>query len=568
MNPVKSTLFLVAAIEGYILMASELIFSKQIAPVLGDTTFIWAGVLSAVVCGLALGYYFGGLLSRGTQVEKYFLIILFLVSIFSFISFVTLSNYGIFYAQFSIGLGTLIICLIHVIPLAVLLGLLSPVLIQMLQVYSDIGKAAVGRIYFISTFGGVLAIFINGFYILPVLGIDMAVLIVLLLSILIFIMSLVVLKTRKPILLVLLFTCLLWSSCEKETPINEFVLTGEIQNSDPSELYLSEILFGLNLRFDTIQIGQDGKFRSEIDVGNGKRIYLLSAPKRKNYPIFFVAENGKELDINTYWDDFGNYSFNKPNDENHKIYSFFQKLNEHLGEHKNIERILNSIMNEKGMNGYYDTLGISVEKRYDEIYFSKKDFIKSTILNEQEEIIKFFATTFLSADEDHFFIKHLSGLLETKLDTFLLSNLEKALDIETNQLPEYPLNYIQGPNQNEEFKEAFVDNQKPKILVVWSSWCHEAMIELEAILKHPNYNEWDLITVSIDVQKEAWKQKLKEFNDFKDLNFCSGKGWNSTEVKFLRLEVSPSIYVLNPKGQVQYINPRGNELLSIMDEIN
>src|SRR3954471_17674465 len=55
--------FLLSFIEGGAVMATELLGAKMLAPFFGSSLYVWATVLAMTLGGLALGYFFGGIIS-------------------------------------------------------------------------------------------------------------------------------------------------------------------------------------------------------------------------------------------------------------------------------------------------------------------------------------------------------------------------------------------------------------------------------------------------------------------------------------------------------------------------
>lgn len=172
-----NVLYLVAFLEGAALMAAELLSAKIMAPYYGNSLLVWTSVFVCTLSGLALGYFLGARLSTKPNLDQRLFQVLLLSSIcFSLMS--PLSNL-IMEASLSlpIRLGSLLSALVFLFPLLVLFGTVSPLLIKILTKSNSEAGSKASKVYGTSTFGGVLATVIFGFYFIPRSGIFLSILI-------------------------------------------------------------------------------------------------------------------------------------------------------------------------------------------------------------------------------------------------------------------------------------------------------------------------------------------------------------------------------------------------------
>lgn len=170
----KYYIFTLAIIEGFCVMASELLSAKFVAPYFGSSLYVWSAVLGITLSALMLGYYFGGFLSEKTKNGK--TSVLFVLSLgASLLILMPFSASSIMNIciEMSVLSGVLTSLLIFLFPPLFLFGTSSPLLIDILN--KDMNKAgkASGTIYSISTFGGIIATFLLGFYLIPEFGLTM-----------------------------------------------------------------------------------------------------------------------------------------------------------------------------------------------------------------------------------------------------------------------------------------------------------------------------------------------------------------------------------------------------------
>ncbi len=139
-------------------------------PYFGVSLYIWSSILATTLFFLALGYYFGGLVSTKVKQDK--LEVIFLCSpLAAAISIgfacliypVLFPILGWIDLLFGCFVGSL---LLLSIPLICLSGM-NPILIALERQQFQEGDAGAGRVFFISTIGSVFGVFITAFLLIP-----------------------------------------------------------------------------------------------------------------------------------------------------------------------------------------------------------------------------------------------------------------------------------------------------------------------------------------------------------------------------------------------------------------
>ena len=198
---IKKLLFL-SFIEGAVVMAVELCGAKLLAPIYGSSLYVWASVLGITLAALAMGYFFGGLISeKSKQHSKKLFQVLIFAALFVILMPV-ISRYVILwisYAPFllAVVLSTFVLLFFPVF----FLGATSPLFIYLQTKESAMSGRVSGTVYSISTLGGILATFVCGFYIIPTIGLTYC---LIGFGSLLFMASVFVFKTYKLIHIILL----------------------------------------------------------------------------------------------------------------------------------------------------------------------------------------------------------------------------------------------------------------------------------------------------------------------------------------------------------------------------
>lgn len=172
-NPdVKRIPFLIISfIEGAAVMIVELLGAKIIAPFYGSSLYVWASVLGVTLGALAFGYYFGGFVSKKYNNAMALGLILCISSIFTILMpyFAPIIMDAVSSLGLKVGSALSVFSFLF-IPVSGM-GMVSPIITQIINTEQVHAGYSAGKVYAISTLGGILATFIAGFYLIPELGI-------------------------------------------------------------------------------------------------------------------------------------------------------------------------------------------------------------------------------------------------------------------------------------------------------------------------------------------------------------------------------------------------------------
>ena len=174
MNPNKQAsnnlfLYFVAFAEGATLLVAEVCSAKLIESQIGVSLYVWSSVLSTTLIGLAIGYFAGGYFTKMYNPKKllfyYLLIGGAFVTVMPYLSFYSLQ---LFFNMDLIWISILS-TIVFLLPPIILLGCVSPTLIELLTHNKDVGKEA-GLILSISTLGGVISVLMSALIFIPAMG--------------------------------------------------------------------------------------------------------------------------------------------------------------------------------------------------------------------------------------------------------------------------------------------------------------------------------------------------------------------------------------------------------------
>jgi len=162
-------------ISGAATLALELLASRIMTPYFGVSLYIWTGILSITLISLALGYFLGGKLSH--RIEKVSSLEL-LYLLMPAVSAISLGIACLIYpwtffqlAQANLVLGSFVACFILLFLPLVTISAMNPLLISirasLINDHSRKGDSGSGLVFFISTTGSVIGVWVTAFVFIP-----------------------------------------------------------------------------------------------------------------------------------------------------------------------------------------------------------------------------------------------------------------------------------------------------------------------------------------------------------------------------------------------------------------
>lgn len=96
---------------------------------------------------------------------------------------------------------------------------------------------------------------------------------------------------------------------------------------------------------------------------------------------------------------------------------------------------------------------------------------------------------------------------------------------------------------------------KPKIYVLWASWCPDCQRELPLIEKlYQNYkNQIDIVTINLVGFREETMEQAKKYYDEEEFTFPMYFDLNQSVFKLLEVKAIPTLYLVNEEGVVENI---------------
>lgn len=166
-----SGVFPVSFAQGTALLAAELLSAKLTATYYGNSLYVWATAIGLTLGGLVAGYLLGSYFAGKQNKFRILLIVLAAAGILTaLMPFTAVMSMELF-INGSFEAGIVLSALLYFFPVIALLGMVSPLLVAIVDVDPESSGKLAGSIFAVSTVGGVMATFIYAFYFIPNNGI-------------------------------------------------------------------------------------------------------------------------------------------------------------------------------------------------------------------------------------------------------------------------------------------------------------------------------------------------------------------------------------------------------------
>ena len=148
----------------------EIVAGRILAPVIGVSLYTWTSIIGVVLAGISAGNYLGGLTADRFPSRTTLGLILLGAGIFAIIILPLIEVTAEAFASLPIILRIVLLTAVLFLPVSLVLGMVTPVVIKLhLRELARTGNV-VGRFYAVSTAGAILGVFLTGFVLIQWIG--------------------------------------------------------------------------------------------------------------------------------------------------------------------------------------------------------------------------------------------------------------------------------------------------------------------------------------------------------------------------------------------------------------
>ena len=163
--------FIIFCVEA-VCMILELVASRVLSPFFGSSNAVWTSIIGIILLSSSLGNYLGGKIADKKNIQKNLKLILGICSIFILvIPFIQNGILNFFIKHITdTRVGAVLGALsLFFIPSA-FIGLITPIILKLKLKNLNQAGATSGKIYALSTLGGIVGTFLGGFVLVPNIG--------------------------------------------------------------------------------------------------------------------------------------------------------------------------------------------------------------------------------------------------------------------------------------------------------------------------------------------------------------------------------------------------------------
>ncbi|MDD9995816.1 MAG: fused MFS/spermidine synthase, partial [Dehalococcoidia bacterium] len=148
----------------------EIVAGRILAPVIGVSLYTWTSIIGVVLAGISAGNYLGGLTADRFPSRRTLGLILVAGGIFTVIILPLIQTVAEEFIPLPIILRIVLLTAVLFLPVSLILGMVTPVVIKLhLRELAKTGNV-VGRFYAVSTAGSILGVFLTGFVFIQWIG--------------------------------------------------------------------------------------------------------------------------------------------------------------------------------------------------------------------------------------------------------------------------------------------------------------------------------------------------------------------------------------------------------------
>ncbi len=163
--------FIIFSVEA-ICMILELVASRVLSPYFGNSNIVWTSIIGIILLSGSIGNYLGGKIADKGGIKENLKIILGLSAIFILAIPLIQKEVILFIEKYisNIKIGAILATTVLFLIPSIFIGLITPMILKLkLDNLENAGKIS-GRLYAISTLGGILGTFLGGFLLIPNIG--------------------------------------------------------------------------------------------------------------------------------------------------------------------------------------------------------------------------------------------------------------------------------------------------------------------------------------------------------------------------------------------------------------
>lgn len=217
-----------------------------------------------------------------------------------------------------------------------------------------------------------------------------------------------------------------------------------------------------------------------------------------------------------------------------------------------------------------DTIAQRLDQEWENIVQNQLSTLRNGITNNKDNMAPVYFLLNYAEALDVEFVDNFLKDYKYK-DNVLLKKTHKYLETAKRKVigtpfTDFTMNDIQG---NSRKLSDYAGKGNYVLVDFWASWCGPCRGEMPNVVKaYDKYHAkgFEIIGVSLDNQKDAWEQAVKEMG-MKWPQLSDLKGWQNAAAGLYGVTGIPMTLLIDPEGKIAAVGLRGEELIQKLAEI-
>ena len=366
--------------------------------------------------------------------------------------------------------------------------------------------------------------------------------------------------------LALFLGCILFFSCQNNSPKGKFTVSGELKNAPNQNIYIEELSQGSPLILDTAKM-VNGKFTISA-VSTTEGLYRLRL-ENNNTGFYFINDTP-----------FINFSADLQN-LNLTTISFQSKANSLLRDflitidgQRNVigaaEVQLDSLKNSKSPDSLIQAASLKINT----ITKTYNDYLLHFIDTISDPVVAVFSIDYAGRMNPNDLLNPVSNLAKRFPNNQMIQAAIKNFGQEVTQYNASPHigNIAPELNLPDTSGHSFaLSSLRGKYVLVdfWASWCAPCRAENPVVVKVFNkYKDknFTVLSVSLDSNEPEWKNAIA-LDKLSWYQVSDLQGWNSVAVSLYKFDAIPYNVLIDPQGKIIDTNLMDDDLEKKMESI-
>jgi hypothetical protein len=163
---------IIAFFSGAVFLGLEILSSRILAPMFGNSIYVWGSLIAVFLLALSIGYRYGGIVAD--QYPNFLVLAIILIGAGLLVLIIPVLQEPVQHIvddlEWELRISVLLATMLLFFSPSLLMGMVSPFLVRLnVSTLNSVGRAA-GDLYAISTVGSIVGVLGVSFFLIPLFG--------------------------------------------------------------------------------------------------------------------------------------------------------------------------------------------------------------------------------------------------------------------------------------------------------------------------------------------------------------------------------------------------------------